>query len=91
MKAPLGSFSPFLQWIAQRGYLPVTVDLVREQVSLTDAPAGFYAVMGRCAAVLEEKKLSRKLFKSAARKIRNEPQDYYSYTLYLLSQPEVSP
>ncbi len=87
LKAPARAFGPFLQWIALHDHLPVSVDLVRDRAALADGSAGFYAVMGRCAALVGEHTLSRKLLETAAAKIRNEPQDYYAYTLYLLAQP----
>lgn len=86
LSGPAEPFRPFLMWVKRHGYLPVTVDLVREAVALADSPAGFYAAFARCAALLGETDLSRHLFQRAAHKIGSEPQDYYSYTLYLLAR-----
>lgn len=87
MKTAAKAFNPYLQWIARSNYLPVSVDLVRDQVALAQGSAGFYAVMGRCADMVGNSKLSRTLYDIAKKKIRTTPQDYYAYTLYLLAQP----
>ncbi|HAY22867.1 MAG TPA: endoglucanase [Desulfobacterales bacterium] len=86
LPGPAEPFRSFLMWVKQHGYLPVNVDIIRETVTLADSPAGFYTVMGRCAALLKEPALSNELFQRATQKLSNEPQDYYSYTLYLLAR-----
>ena len=82
----LKSFSSYLQFVMKSNYLPNRVNLIDGSVSVDEAPAGFYAVFGRCAELLEKKELSRKLFKEAKNKLSHESNDYFSHTLYLLSK-----
>ncbi len=79
-------FSPYLQFVQKSGYLPNRVNLINGSISINEAPAGFYAVFGRCAEILGNNELSRKLLKKASDKITQEPNDYFSHTLYLLSK-----
>jgi endo-1,4-beta-D-glucanase Y len=82
----LQSFSDYLTFIADLGYLPNRFNLVDGTLSADRAPAGFHAVFGRCADELGRKKLARQLTETATDRIRNESRDYFSYTLYLLSK-----
>lgn len=72
------------------GYVPLNVDLVMNNISLEEGPGGYYAVYGRMARDLGEGELSRSLLQRAAKKVQAEKDDYYSHTLYLLAQGEVS-
>ncbi|KPK90731.1 MAG: hypothetical protein AMJ94_08635 [Deltaproteobacteria bacterium SM23_61] len=72
------------------GYVPLNVDLVMNHISLEEGPGGYYAVYGRMARDLGEGELSRSLLQRAAKKVQAEKDDYYSHTLYLLAQGEVS-
>jgi endoglucanase len=85
-KVLLKFFSPYLQFIEKSYYLPNWVNLVDGSISVDEAPAGFHSVLGRCAALLGLKALNQKLQKKAEEKIKHESKDYYSHTLYLLSQ-----
>ncbi len=71
------------------GYIPLWVDLLNESISLKSAPSGFYAIFARIAQRKGEKELSKELFLKAQNRIRFERDDYYSFTLYLLSEREV--
>jgi endoglucanase len=82
----LKSFSSYLQFVTKSNYLPNRVNLVDGSASVDEAPAGFYAVFGRCAELLEKKELSQKLLKEANHKLSGESNDYFSHTLYLLSK-----
>jgi endoglucanase len=82
----LQSFSEYLKFVAELGYLPNRFNLVDGTISADRAPAGFHAVFGRCAARLGQEELARRLMDTAADRIRNESRDYFSYTLYLLSK-----
>jgi endoglucanase len=81
----LKTFTAYLSLFHQMGYLPRRVDLVDNMVSLDDAPAGFYAVFARCAQLTGDGKTGQTLMDMADRKIKEEPDDYYSNTLYLLA------
>ena len=85
-KELLKSFSDYLQFLEKSYYLPNWINLVDGSISVDEAPAGFHSVMGRCAAYLSKKALSQKLLNKAEEKIKHEPKDYFSHTLYLLSQ-----
>jgi endo-1,4-beta-D-glucanase Y len=85
-KSRLQHFSDYLTFVADLGYLPNRLNLIEGTLSADRAPAGFYAVFGRCAGELGRKKLARQLMDTAADKIGNESRDYFSYTLYLLSK-----
>ena len=82
----LKAFSDYLNFVQNSNYLPNRVNLVDGSISVDKAPAGFYAVFGRCAELLNNMELSRKLAKEAENKISHEPNDYFSHTLYLLSK-----
>jgi endo-1,4-beta-D-glucanase Y len=81
----LSAFADYLQFVGRAGYLPNRVNLVDGSVSVEEAPAGFYAVMGLCAQRLGRDALAQKLFQDAESKIDREPMDYYSNTLFLLA------
>lgn len=82
----LAAFADYLQFVETAGYLPRRANLVDETVAADEAPAGFYAVMGLCAERLEQQPLARKLLQKAAERIVQEPEDYFSNTLYLLAR-----
>jgi endoglucanase len=85
----LEGFSKYLQFVQQSNYLPNRVNLVDGSISVDKAPAGFYAVFGRCAEFLKKIELGQKLIKVADDKISHEPNDYFSHTLYLLSKSKL--
>ena len=68
------------------GYVPLKFDLLLNSISLEEAPGGYYAVYARVAQEIGEGELGRSLWNRAQEKIRGEKEDYYSRTLYLLSQ-----
>ncbi len=85
-------FPPGVDWIfgfyRGFGYIPLYVDLVNNEVSLEDAPAGFYAVYACVADRMGKRKLSRELFERARKKLSAEKKNYYSFSLYLLAGAE---
>lgn len=85
-KEHLAQFSDYLTFIKDLGYLPNRINLIEGTISADEAPAGFYAVISQCAYKLGYTKLARKLDEKAAVKIKNEPKDYFSFTLYLLAK-----
>jgi endoglucanase len=82
----LGGFADYLQFVESAGYLPSRVNLIEGTVSAEEAPAGFYAVMALCAARLGREPQARQLLQEAAARVAQEPQDYFSNTLYLLAR-----
>jgi endo-1,4-beta-D-glucanase Y len=68
------------------GYVPLKFDLLLNNISLEEAPAGYYALYSRVAREIGEGELGRSLWNRAQEKIRGEKEDYYSRTLYLLAQ-----
>ena len=85
-KNRLRQFSEYLKFVDDLGYLPNRVNLVEGTISTDSAPAGFYAIFGKCARILNLNDLALQLENKAAAKLHSEPKDYYSYTLYLLSK-----
>ncbi|SLM32434.1 Similar to endoglucanase (Endo-1,4-beta-D-glucanase; carboxymethylcellulase) [Desulfamplus magnetovallimortis] len=79
-------FSTYIKFLETQKYMPMVVDLFDEQISLHEASAGFHAVMAICAGVLGNAGLEASLMKRADEKIRQEKDDYYSNTLYLLAR-----
>ncbi|MGE5254099.1 MAG: glycosyl hydrolase family 8 [Planctomycetaceae bacterium] len=77
-----------LDMYSRLGYVPLNVDLVMNNISLEEAPGGYYAIYGRTARDLGEAELGRSLLQRAAKKVQAEKDDYYSHTLYLLSLAE---
>jgi endoglucanase len=73
------------------GYVPLHVDLVQNNISLEEGSGGYYALYARAARDLGEAELSRALLQKASQKVQGEKEDYYSHTLYLLSQNEFKP
>jgi endoglucanase len=72
-------------------YVPLNVDLVMNNISLEEGPGGYYALYSRVARDLGDGDLSRSLLQRAAKKLQGEKDDYYSHTLYLLSQGGFKP
>lgn len=81
----LQPWSLVLDWFDNTGSLPLWVDVVDPAVSLTEAPAGFYAVWAVAAQRLNRREAAEKLWNRAREKLEREKDDYYSATLYLLS------
>lgn len=74
-----------LKLYEQLGYIPRYVDLVKDTISIEEAPAGFYAVYARAAEKSGHEALGRQLFKEAFKKVAAERDDYYSMSLLLLA------
>lgn len=85
----LRPWTSVLDWFDKTGTMPVWVDLLDPAVSLDEAPGGFYAVWARAAQTVERQETARKLQARAQEKVAREKDDYYSNTLYLLSQVSV--
>jgi endoglucanase len=81
----------YLSMIERIGYLPEWVNLLDDSVSISEAPAGFYAVFAKSARILGKDNLAKRLDERASQKIAAEPKSYYSQVLYLLSRLEVKP
>lgn len=73
------------------GRVPLSVDLARDSVSLLEAPAGFQAILARAAADRNRTAQSEALWISAAVRLEQDAQDYYSRVLYLLARMEEAP
>ena len=81
----LGFFSTYLSFYDKLSYLPMSADLASKQISINDASAGFHAIMALCAGILGNNASADSLMKKARQKIKQEIDDYYSNTLYLLA------
>lgn len=68
------------------GFIPASIDLINESITLRPAKAGIYAIYAYAANRIGFEKLSNELFAKADEILKNEEKDYYSYTLYLLSK-----
>lgn len=86
----LKGFGEYLDVVKGIGYIPISVNLTDDSISMNDASGGFYAVFARAAGDLGREELSRDLWKKAEEKIRYEKDDYYSNILYLLSKINMS-
>ncbi len=75
-----------LDYYEKNGYVPLWVDLEKDSVSLKHAPAGYYAVLSLAAKKSNREALSKKLSEAARESLKAEKSDYYSYSLYLLSE-----
>jgi endoglucanase len=82
----LKTYAAYLEFVERSGYLPSRVDLISGFIASDEAPAGFYAVMAACAEHLGNEALARKLQQNASVKITQEPKNYFSHSLYLLSR-----
>lgn len=67
------------------GYIPSTIDLVYDNISLKPASAGFYAIYAAAAKKMGRTDLSQRLFEEAIAKAFGEKDSYYSLSLLLLS------
>ncbi|MCP3940010.1 MAG: hypothetical protein GY710_00815 [Desulfobacteraceae bacterium] len=85
-KASMDAFTPLLSFYEKTQFLPSVVDLVDSQVSINEAPAGFFAVFSLCSRLMGKTALSRQLMSKAEQKIIHESQDYYLHSLYLLAR-----
>lgn len=83
--------SKVLDMYKRLGYIPLWIDLERDSFSLTASPGGYYAVFGLAAKKLGDEKLSKQLFKDGREKLSGEGNDYYSFSLYLLSESGILP
>ncbi len=72
----------------KQGYIPLTVDLERNSLSLTPARAGFYAIYALAAEKSGKKSLAKKLRKEAEKILQTEKKSYYSFVLYLLANKD---
>lgn len=75
-----------LDYYEKNGYLPRWIDLENDSVSLKPAPAGYYAVAALAANKSGRLALGKKLAETAKEMLKNEKRDYYSFSLYLLSE-----
>jgi len=72
-----------------KGYLPATIDLLKQKVSSEEASGGFYAVCARAAEKMGNKKLSGQLWTKALKMAATEKNQYYSSSLLLMALPDV--
>ncbi len=79
-------FQYLFEYFEKNSYLPESVDLKRDRVSLKSASAGVYAALASYAQALGRKKAARKLFEVADSKVVHQGRDYFSASLYLLSK-----
>lgn len=72
----------------QFGYIPLWIDLEAEGISLKPSSAGFYAIYGLAAEKTGNLEAGRKLKEEARKKLMTEKNDYYSFSLYMLTTIE---
>lgn len=70
----------------KHGYFPRWVDLKKNSFSLKPASAGSYAIYALASRKIGEKRLSKKIFKEARKKLSKEKKNYYSFSLFLLAE-----
>ncbi|MDH4226925.1 MAG: glycosyl hydrolase family 8 [Deltaproteobacteria bacterium] len=75
-----------LRFYSNNGYIPLSVDLKNDFLSLTPAPGGYYAVYALAALKKGDGTLYLKLKKEADKKLEAEKDDYYSLSLHLLAE-----
>jgi len=85
-KKALETFTPYLRFCNRLGYVPAKVDLMDEQIAIQEGSAGIHALLSKCAGMVGETEVSKSLMQKAETKIVQEPDDYYSNTLYLLAR-----
>jgi len=85
-KKSLEIFKPYLKLCNKIGYVPVRVDLINEEIAISEGSAGFYALLSKCAGMVGEAAISKSFMQMADSKIIQEKDDYYSNTLYLLAK-----
>jgi len=86
----LKGLDAYLDFVGQIGFLPSTVNLSEDTISLHEASGGFYAVFAVAAGELGKKDRSKFFWQRAAEKISYEKDDYYSNILYLLSKIQIN-
>lgn len=74
-----------LNYYQKHGRIPEWYDLTKDKISSEAASAGFYAIFARAAEQLGNSDLAARLKEEAKQRLRNEPNAYYSYALYLLA------
>lgn len=77
-----------LELYQKLGYMPLWIDVEKDSISLKPAPAGYYAIYALAAKKIGNDLLSKRLFKEAKERLSLEKNDYYSFSLYLLSTVE---
>lgn len=80
-----GGLKKILDMYTKIGFIPQWIDLDKNSFSLSSASAGFYAIYALAAKTLGEEALSQKLFKEAGEILKEEKDNYYSFSLYLLA------
>ena len=84
--ALLKGFRYLFEYFEKNGYLPESVDLKKDKVSLKSGSAGVYAALAAYALALGREKAARKLCEVADEKVVHQGKDYFSASLYLLSK-----
>ena len=79
------SFKYLANFFERNDFIPEEVRL-SHFVSIKDAGAGMYAMLGRFAKAIGNNELAKRLFSKADKKIKFEKKNYYSLTLYLLAK-----
>lgn len=74
-----------LEMYTKIGFIPQWIDLDKNSFSLFPAPAGFYAIYALAAKKMGEVDLGQRLLKEAREKLKEEKNNYFSFSLYLLA------
>lgn len=74
-----------LDYYQKQGRIPAWFDLTKNKIPNETASAGFYAIFARAAEQLGNTDLATRLREEAKQRLRNEQNDYYSHSLYLLA------
>jgi endoglucanase len=75
-----------LNLYGELGFIPAYIDLVKESISSKPASAGFHAIYAQAAQKMGYEKMSKELLKKAQEMLNREEDNYYSFSLYLLSK-----
>ena len=78
--------SALFSFYNEMGYMPLSVELRSGIPSEEPATAGIYAIYGLLAARAGQEGLAGRLFKEAELALSSEKEEYYSFSLYLLTR-----
>ena len=85
-KAILNKFSGYLKIIEKIGYVPMRINLKTNETSPEEGFAFHYFIASLLADKLGKKELAEKLKERGHKKLKEENQNYYSYTLSLIAK-----
>lgn len=84
-KPILNKFSEYLKFIEKIGYVPMKVNLKTNTSTQEEGAAFQYFIVSLLAEKIGKRELAEKLKERGHKKLEEEKQNYYSYTLSLIS------